>query len=690
MKRAFLLVLLWAALGAGQEIPLSPAPAEAVGDWAQAMVPLRLRSTPTQEVRFEGPGLLLSQWGEVALGTARYTLLLGVTADGDAHLWIDADRDRRIVPGERLTPSRGPGYVEWRTTLTPGAGAEYPLGVVWPEGRGYVYLVGGAPRVGELLLDGKGVPFVLVDGDLDGTYGSKGDFFAVDVDGDGVIHGDPDGHERFALGEVFTVGERSFRVSGVDPQGKSVRLAPTGYVPGKPPLIPGAPAPDLRFSSFPDGKELSLSDLRGKVVLLDFWATWCGPCMEELPKLLELYATHRDQGFEIVGVSLDTSERDLRAVLADRGVTWPIAFSGKTWDNPLAQVYRVYQIPTTYLLDRDGIIRYRDLSGAELARRVAELLQTPAPVAARVPDPIPIPLGPPRPILEIALPPEVGLPADGKGSVPVRLVNTSPYEAEEVKVALAGLPAEAKVGGVELARIPPFGEREVELRVELPLAPGIQRAKVSLLYHYCIGDSCFQIQDEAPVALVLGEGKPPSAGIPAWWILVALGAGLLFVALLRGRALLGVAILLVGLAGASLAVGLLRGQGVQAWRIASSLCTSCVGIEEVRAEAPAFTPVQRAAVAAHPEPVHLVLFSTDWCKSCPYAKALVVEAARLNPKITYEVVDAESDRARAEGAGVVRSGKVVVPALLVIPSGRVLFGTTDLPARLVAALGEIR
>ncbi len=691
MRRAFLIVFLWMALGAGQEVPLSPVPADALGDWAQAMVPLRLRSTPAQEVQFEGPKLLLAQWGEVTLGMARFALLLGVPADGEAHLWIDLDRDRRIVPTERLTPLRGPGYVEWNATLTFAAGTEYPLGVVWPEGRGYVYLVGGAPRVGELNLDGLVARFVLVDGDVDGVYGTKGDFFAVDADGDGTIHGDPDSHERFALAEPFTVGGRSFRVSSVEPQGRSVRLASTGYVPPKPPLLPGFPAPDLQFASFPDGKPISLSGLRGKVVLLDFWATWCGPCMEELPKLLELYAAHRDQGFEIVGVSLDTSEGDLRAVLASRGVGWPIAFAGKMWDNPLAQVYRVYQIPTTYLLDRDGIIRYRDLAGDELARRVAELLQAPVSGPARAPEPLPLSLGPPRPILEIAVPPEVGVPDDGKGSVPVRLVNTSPYDAEEVRVALAGLPAGAKVSGVELARIPPFGEREVELGIELPAARGeIARATVTVLYHYCIGDSCFQIGDEVPVALAVGEGKPPSAGIPMWWILVVLGAGLLLAALLRGRALLGVAILLVGLAGVSLAVGLLRGQGVQAWRIASSLCTSCVGIEEVRAEAPAFTPAQRAALEALPKPVHLVLFSTDWCKSCPYAKALVAEAARLNPKITYELVDAEADWTRAEGAGVVRSGKVVVPALLVVPTGRILFGTTDLPARLVAALGEVR
>lgn len=317
MKRAFLLVLLWAALGAGQEIPLSPRQRR---PWVTG--PRRWSPCGSARPRPRRCGLRVPASSSPSGG--------GRPGDGPLHPPPRGDGGRGRPPVDRRRPgpedrSRGAAHALPRPGVrgvadhahARGRGGVLP-GVVWPEGRGYVYLVGGAPRVGELLLDGKGVPFVLVDGDLDGTYGSKGDFFAVDVDGDGVIHGDPDGHERFALGEVFTVGERSFRVSGVDPQGKSVRLAPTGYVPGKPPH-PRRPRPrppvllvSRREGTFP---------LRppGKVVLLDFWATWCGPCMEELPKLLELYATHRDQGFEIVGVSLDTSERDLRAVLADRG-----------------------------------------------------------------------------------------------------------------------------------------------------------------------------------------------------------------------------------------------------------------------------------------------------------------------------------------------------------------------------------
>lgn len=693
MKAVLAVLLLGLAGGtaAGQEVRLTPAPDGSVGDWAQVMVPLRMRATPAQEVRFEGPPLLLSQWGEIALGTARYAFLLGVNAGGRADLWVDANRDKRLSDAEALVGVRAPKYVEWSVVLlaTPAGGEAFPysLTVVWPEGRGYVYLLGGAPRHGEFVAAGTRARWVLVDGNLDGTYGTKGDFYAVDVDEDGTIHGDPDGHERFGLDEAFTVGGKSYRLSQIHPGGAWVKLVGTGYVAPKPPLLPGYPAPEFRFTPFPDGKPLALSDLRGKVVLVDFWATWCGPCMQELPQLLELYRKYRAAGFEIIGLSLDTSERELRAVLSERGVGWPVGFEGKSWDNSLAQLYRVYQIPTSYLLDRDGIIRYRDLHGAELEEKVGELLAPPRVEAPRAVPPVAVVTGPPRPILEIRVPSEVGLPADGTQAFAVMLVNTSPYDAEEVIVAVRGLPGGASAPEVAVGTIPAFGEREARLSVGIAGAGSRVPGSVEVVYHYCIGDLCFQIQDRAAVTFAVGGTRPASPLLPAWWLLVFIGVGLVMAVFLRGRALAAVGLALVGLSAASLVAGLLRGQATQAWRIGSVLCTSCVGIEAARTDRPTLSAAEREAVAAHPGPVRLVVFHTPWCASCPYVKALVAEVARANPRITYELVDADQDRARAEAAGVVQSGRVIVPAVLVVETGRVLFGTSDLTARLLAALG---
>lgn len=123
------------------------------------------------------------------------------------------------------------------------------------------------------------------------------------------------------------------------------------------------------------GAALSLEQFKGKVVLLDFWATWCGPCREELPNVLATYAKHHGNGFEIVGVSLDEDEKAFREFIAAEGMTWRHHFDGKGWANEIAQLYGVQSIPATYLLDRDGKIARIGLRGEALDKAVAKLLE---------------------------------------------------------------------------------------------------------------------------------------------------------------------------------------------------------------------------------------------------------------------------------------------------------------------------
>jgi thiol-disulfide isomerase/thioredoxin len=124
-----------------------------------------------------------------------------------------------------------------------------------------------------------------------------------------------------------------------------------------------------------EGRPLSLAGLKGKVVLIDFWATWCGPCRAELPNVLETYRKYHDQGFEIVGISLDQDEDAFREFIQDEGMTWPQFFDGKGWGNEIAVLYGVQGIPQTYLLDRDGKIQRVGLRGDALERAVGALLR---------------------------------------------------------------------------------------------------------------------------------------------------------------------------------------------------------------------------------------------------------------------------------------------------------------------------
>ncbi len=135
----------------------------------------------------------------------------------------------------------------------------------------------------------------------------------------------------------------------------------------------GAPFPAITEQDF-EGKPLTLDAYKGKVVLLDFWATWCGPCVAELPNVLAAYQKYHGKGFEIIGISLDKDRAALSAFLKENKVTWQQYFDGQGWQNKLAQQHGVMSIPTTYLLDGEGRIIASDLRGpaleAELARRL--------------------------------------------------------------------------------------------------------------------------------------------------------------------------------------------------------------------------------------------------------------------------------------------------------------------------------
>lgn len=122
------------------------------------------------------------------------------------------------------------------------------------------------------------------------------------------------------------------------------------------------------------GEAISPSKYRGKVLLLDFWATWCGPCRREMPNVKRVYKKYKDKGFEIVGISLDRSRSDLDKYIASNEITWPQFFDGKFWQNDVAVKYRVQSIPATYLIGKQGKIRYKSLHGNKLETAVKELL----------------------------------------------------------------------------------------------------------------------------------------------------------------------------------------------------------------------------------------------------------------------------------------------------------------------------
>jgi thiol-disulfide isomerase/thioredoxin len=137
----------------------------------------------------------------------------------------------------------------------------------------------------------------------------------------------------------------------------------------------GQPAPEISQTT-PEGEELSLSSLKGQYVLIDFWASWCGPCRAENPNVVKLYAEYNPKGFEIFGVSLDKAkDRWVEAIEAD-GLQWKQVSDLAGWQNAAAREYGVNSIPHTVLIDPDGVIIGRGLRGDDLREKLEELFPT--------------------------------------------------------------------------------------------------------------------------------------------------------------------------------------------------------------------------------------------------------------------------------------------------------------------------
>jgi peroxiredoxin len=139
-------------------------------------------------------------------------------------------------------------------------------------------------------------------------------------------------------------------------------------------MRPGQTAANL---SLPDlnGKSISLSELKGKVILIDFWASWCGPCRHNNPRLVKLYNKYHGKGLEIYGVSLDEDMESWKKAVHHDKLVWIQVIDDKGWEAQSASVYGVDAIPSSFLIDKQGVIRFINMEGPELENNVRDLLK---------------------------------------------------------------------------------------------------------------------------------------------------------------------------------------------------------------------------------------------------------------------------------------------------------------------------
>ena len=135
-------------------------------------------------------------------------------------------------------------------------------------------------------------------------------------------------------------------------------------------ISPGVMAPDFEVKTVDDGT-IKLSSFRGKYLILDFWASWCGPCLAEVPNVKAVYEQYKDKGFEIYGVSLDDKKDAWVNAIEKHDLPWIHVSSLKGWECPVAKIYNVTGIPKMYLLDKEGRIVAMDLRGEALKEKVA-------------------------------------------------------------------------------------------------------------------------------------------------------------------------------------------------------------------------------------------------------------------------------------------------------------------------------
>lgn len=337
---------------------------------------IELSSTPCAGVRWPTP-LEDPLYGFIRLNREEFPLVIDRVAD-PAALFIDLDRSGRFQEIEwmrRLADGRFLAAASFRLYYEAEAKPLcYPIFLIWNPFSPYrIVFCRASYRRGELELGGIVYQIVLVDENTDGRYDDlEQTRLYIDLDRDGVFLATDYSHERYWLSEPFNIAGTVYRVASVSPGGTRMVVEDTDeWVAEKPSLAVGAPAP-LFTAIDRAGAEIALTALRGEIVLLVFWASWCPACREELLQLAAIVADYTADRVVMIGINLDQNEECFLQAAAEYDF-----FSFQIHDDlggPISRLYRITVIPFLYLIDREGMIRGRGLRGEQVRQAIATLL----------------------------------------------------------------------------------------------------------------------------------------------------------------------------------------------------------------------------------------------------------------------------------------------------------------------------
>jgi thiol-disulfide isomerase/thioredoxin len=236
-------------------------------------------------------------------------------------------------------------------------------------------------RIGDLTLDGKSYRAALSNdnnlADYRGAADQRAATLHLDLNGNGRFESETD---RFPIGQPFNIGGKNYLASVLDAAGSKLRLEPSTVAAVERKSQSTGDALQSFTAKTTAGKEVNIpGDFKGQLVLLDFWATWCGPCIGELPNLTAAYDKFHARGFEVIGISLDTKPAAEVQQFADgKGMKWPQIVEGGGWQTRLAQLFNIRSIPKAILVDgtTGRIIADQELRGQALAPTIEKALAT--------------------------------------------------------------------------------------------------------------------------------------------------------------------------------------------------------------------------------------------------------------------------------------------------------------------------
>jgi thiol-disulfide isomerase/thioredoxin len=314
-------------------------------------------------------------FGAIPLNGATYPIMID-RHDGAADLYVDKDGSGvlQLIPWFRtLLDGSAMASLSFEVPYD-GTPEPYQASVMWiPFTPTVITYCRDSYRSGVIRLGETDYKLAVLDDDSDARYDRlDGGTLAIDADGDGELLVTPDSHEIYSLAEPFNLDGTVYKVASVSEDGSLIQIeASDEYVPPKLPLLDGFPAPLFDDVDI-DGEGISLDALQGDIVVLDFWASWCAPCVSEIPTLKQIAAEFGDQGVDVVGIDLDRSKRDLLTAMGEHEITYRQIFDSDS--GPIGNLYRISGIPMTYVIDRDGVIHARGLRGDALVAAVEELV----------------------------------------------------------------------------------------------------------------------------------------------------------------------------------------------------------------------------------------------------------------------------------------------------------------------------